>query len=456
MNLNVLRAAVVGASVAAGGCGLSSSQPQPLVPSQFVRSRPAVGPNPIGQPVEQSGPLNYGQLHSPLIPDEYTNLNPRPAPGISPLVQQVVPSPGAPATQPAQAVAAAPPVAPGTQPAAGAPTGYQVVGTVVATVNAKPIFADKVIATLERELAAEARKYGPREFRAIAQQDIEAEIQKREYGQLAIEQANAMLGQDAKNQADVFAQMWRRQQITAAGGSEAIARQRALESGQSFDELVKEQYDAALVQLYTEQYIRPKIQVTAADMRRYYDENLQTAFSTHAEARYRLIRIDFARSGGPEKAAEKADRVIKDLKAGVPFEKEARTYNDDPMLMKTGGDMGWMQKGSYKFDKVEDAVWALQPHQFTDHPIEVSDPNTGSAFYIAYMEDRRGGTVQPFDSPTVQDRIRSTLFSRQFLELLGKERRRLEDRAAFVLDPNGVDAAVDMAMQRYPVWASAR
>jgi parvulin-like peptidyl-prolyl isomerase len=450
MNLNVLRAAVITASVVAGGCGLST-QPQPLVPSQFVRSRNAVGPNPIGQPVGASGALDYGELHSPLVPDEYSNKNPKPSPGVSPLVQQAVPSPGAPAPA-AGSVAEAP--APSTQPTAGSPTGYQVVGTVVATVNAKPIFADKVLATLERELAAEAHKYGPREFRAVAQQDIAAEIQKRVDGQLAVEQANAMLSQDAKNQADVFAQVWRRQQITTAGGSEAIARQRALDQGQSFDELVKEQYDTALVQLYYEQYIRPKIQVTASDMRRYYEENLQTDFSTHAEARYRLIRIDFARSGGPEKAAEKADRIIKDLKAGVAFEQEARTYNDDPMLMQSGGDMGWMQKGSYKFDKVEDAVWALQPHQFTDHPIEVSDPNTGSAFYIAYLEDRRGGNVQPFDSPVVQERIKSKLFSRQFQELLTKERQRLQERAAIEIIPNGLETAVDMAMQRYPVWAA--
>jgi hypothetical protein len=455
MKLSVLRAAVITASVVAGGCGLSA-QPQPLAPSQFVRSRNGVGPNPIGQPVGASGAVDYGELHSPLIPDAYTNNNPKPSPGVSPLVQQDVPAPGERrGGQPASA-APGPATEPTTLPSPGQAMAYQVVGTVVATVNTKPIFADKVLAAIERELAAEARKYPREQFRLKAQDDIERDIMRRTYDQLEVEQATSSLSQDAKQQAELIAQLWRRRQITAAGGSEEIARQRALEAGEPFDEQVKDQYNLALVQLYYQQHVTPKIHVTAEDMRRYYAQHLQDEFSKPAEARYRLIRIDFARSGGPEQAAEKANRVIKDLKAGVPFDQEARTYNDDALLMQSGGDMGWMQKGSYKFDKVEDAVWALQPRQFTDHPIEVSDPNTGSAFYIAYLEDRRGGTVQPFESQAVQSAINSKLSSQQFNEYRNRDLQRLKDQAAIYIEPNGLETAVEMAMQRYPVWASAR
>jgi parvulin-like peptidyl-prolyl isomerase len=454
MNLNVLRAAVIAASVVAGGCGLTS-HPQPLDPNQFVRSpRPAVGPDPIGQPVAQSGVIDYGELHPPLVPEEYPNKNPKPSPGVSPLVVRDVPAPGErPKPQP---VVAVPATAPAPPPSPGQPTGYQVVGTVVATVNTKPIFADKVLASIERELASEARKYPPQEFRKVAQQDIYQDVRRRIDGQLEIEMATASLSQDAKQQAGLIAQLWRRQQITASGGSEAIARQRALDAGEPLDEQVKDQYNIALVRLYYQQHITPKIHVTASDMRRYYAEHLQTEFSKPAEARYRLIRIDFARSGGPEEAAKKANRIIDDLKGGASFEAEAHKYNDDPLLMQSGGDMGWMQKGSYKFDKVEDAIWALQPGQYTDHPIEVSDPSTGSAFYIGALQERRGGTVQPFESETVQNAINAKLSSQQFNEYRMKVIQRMSERAAVFLEPNGLETAVEMAMQRYPVWASAR
>jgi parvulin-like peptidyl-prolyl isomerase len=448
-----MRAAVLVSSVVAAGCGLSE-QAQPLLPSQFVRARPAVGPNPTGQPVGQSGALAYGELHSPLLPDEYPNTHPRPSPGVSPLVQRNISAPGElPGTQPGSLT----PVAAASQPEFGQPTGYQVVGTVVATVNNTPIFADRILASLDHELAAEARKYNRQDFQAAATQDIASRINEEIRGQIEIAQAQANLGQDSKNEAHLRAQYWRRQQISAAGGSETIARQRALDSGKTLDQLTQDQYDTVLVQLYLQQRILPRIHITVSDMKRYYDEHLQSDYSTHAEARFRLIRIDFANNGGSaEEAAAKANRIIDDLKAGANFEDEATKFNDDPALRKSGGDIGWIKKGGYKYDAVEQAVWALKPKQFTDRPVEVSNPITGSAFFIAQLLEKRGGTVKSFDDIQVQAVIYNTLHSQQFNELHIKELREMMEKAAVVQEPNGLETAVDMAMQRYPLWASAR
>jgi parvulin-like peptidyl-prolyl isomerase len=451
----VTSATILGLAVAVGGCGLS--RPEPLVPSQFVRARPAVGPDPAGQPVGQSGALVYGDLHSPLLPDEYTNTNPQLPVAVPPLVRQDIPAPGqgvGAETQPAgNAVATSVPT---TAAVPGIATGYQVVGTVLATVDTKPIFADKVLASLDRELAAEARKFPPDLFHRAAQQDIEAKIQEMIRNQLEIERADKSLNQDSKNQANGYAQMWRRQQITAAGGSEAVARERALESGESFDEQVQDQYNIALVQIYYSQHIAPKIQINAADLRRYYMDHADTEFTKTAEAEIRLIRIDVARSGGPRQAADKADEVIRDLKAGASFGDEASKFNDDESLMKKGGYIGWIKKGGYKYDKVEDAVWALQPGQFTDHPIEVSDSGANAALYIAKLEAKKGGAVQPFDSPVVQNYIHDKLFSQQLGQLREKELADLVNQASIYRAPDGLEIAVGMAMQRYPAWASAK
>lgn len=455
MKSTLLRAAVIVSSVVATGCGLSE-QPQPLVPSQFVRSRAAVGPNPIGQPVGQSGALAYGELHMPLLPDEYPNRNPKPSPGVSPLVQHEVSGGGnLPETQPVAANPAAT-----SQPQAGLTTGYQVVGTVVATVNTTPIFADKILSSLDHELAADAknlstRANGRQEFQSVAAHDIGDRIEQQIENQVEIARAQANLGQDSKNQAHLIAQYWRRQQISAAGGSETIARQRALESGQTLDELTQDQYNLALVQIYYEQRIVPRIHVTVSDMKRYYAEHLATDYSTPGEAHFRLIRIEFGPSGA-EEAAAKANRVIDDLKAGANFEDEAAKFNDDSTLKKSGGDIGWIKKGGYKYDAVEQAVWALKPGQFTDHPIEVSDPYAGNAFYIAQLVEKRGGTVKSFDDLQVQTAIASALHSQQFKELRMKEVREMMEKAAVIHEPHGLETAVEMAMQRYPVWVSAR
>jgi parvulin-like peptidyl-prolyl isomerase len=448
-------ATIFGLALAVGGCGLS--RPEPLVPSQFVRARPGVGPDAAGQPIGQSGALNYGELHAPLLPDEYSNPKP-PAPvGIPALVREDIPAPGqGVGAQATPDVGGAATTAPTTLPSPGVATGYQVVGTVVATVDTKPIFADKVLASLDRELAAEAHKFSPDMFHRAAQQDIESKIQELIRNQLEIERADKSLNQDAKNQAQMYAQIWRRQQITAAGGSEVIARQRAMESGQSFEEQAQDQYNVALVQIYYSQHIAPKIQITASELRRYYMDHVDTEFTKHAEAKVRLIRIDFTRSGGTEQAATKANEIIRDLKAGVSFADEAAKFNDDDSLMKKGGDIGWMQKGNFKYDKVEDAVWALHAGEFTDKPIEVSDAGSGSAFYIAQLEALKGGTVQPFDSPVVQNYIHDKLFSQQLGVLREKELADLINQAVIFREPKGLEIAVDMAMQRYPAWASAR
>jgi len=125
-------------------------------------------------------------------------------------------------------------------------------------------------------------------------------------------------------------------------------------------------------------------------------------------------------------------------------------------LKVKGGDVGWMQKGNYRYEKVEDEVGKLQPGEFTDKPIEVSDPVTGSAFYIAKLEARKGGAVQPFDSAVVQSYIENKLRAQQFAVLRGRKLMNLEQQAVIFREPKGLETAVDMAMQRYPVWASAR
>ncbi|HSU66430.1 MAG TPA: peptidylprolyl isomerase [Tepidisphaeraceae bacterium] len=454
---------VVGGIVAGGlvgGCGLQ--RPQVLSPAQFVTSvqNGASGVNGPGQPVNESGALTSAELHAPLLPDEYTHANAQGPLGISPQVRRDIPAPGQGAGAGVKPDSTTTPTTAASEPAqadSGLSNGYQVVGTVLARVDRSPIFADKVLASLERELAAEARKFGPDNFRRVARQDIESKIQELIHNQLEIERADASLPADSKMQAQMYAQAWRRQQIAAAGGSEAVARQRALENGEPFDDMVDDQKNIALVQLYYQTRVAPKIQVTAADMRKYYDQHLATEFSKHAEARISLIRVDFTRSGGADQATAKANRIIQDLKGGtVTFDQEAHKYNDDAYLMEKGGDFGWIKKGAgFKYDEVEQAIWKLQPGDFTDTPIKVDDAD-GSAYYIAKLVERRGGTVQPFDNPDVQRRIYDKLFSVQLAGLREKELADLVNKAVIFREPTGLDTAVDMAMQRYPVWASAR
>lgn len=430
------------------GCGVQTG-PKPLMPSQFVRSRPGIGPNPIVQPVDRSGALDYGELHAPVIPDEYDNPHPYVPPAIPRVVREAVAS-----TRGAQAVQLSAPAttAATTRPFPGESDQYQVVGTVLANVSGKAIYADKVLASIEHELAAEARKYDdPARFLDAARAAIDARVKELVRNQLYVAAAAKYLSAEDKTLAHQHAQLWRTQQIAAAGGSLELAKQRAIGGGTTLDDAVQERYEATLVQLYYQRRILPRVHVTAEDMRRYYQQRLETEFTQPAAAKFRLIKIDVDRSGGREQAVEKANRVVKELKGGKGFAEVAKEYNDDPFLRDNGGEEGWVRKGEFAQEKVERAVWALQVGEFTDVPID-----TDTALYIAQLQERRPGSVQPFDSSAVQQKIEETLRAAQLSALQDKETSDLVRQAVIVEEPNGIETAVDMAMQRYPLWASAR
>src|SRR5689334_20496822 len=85
------QAALVALALAGAGC---LSRPQPLQPDAFVRTRPAGDLSQAGQSVGRSGALAYGELHPPLLPDEYIRPVSNAAVSISPIVRQDIPAPG--------------------------------------------------------------------------------------------------------------------------------------------------------------------------------------------------------------------------------------------------------------------------------------------------------------------------------------------------------------------------
>lgn len=446
-----VRAAML-AALAAGGCGVQPP-PQPLNPAQFIRSGPPAAPDGLSRTVDENGTLVYGELHAPLLPGDYTTPKSSGPVPISPVVREAIPRPGE--VQGSQAVAVAA-TAPTTNPAPPPSGVYQIDGFVMELVSGVPIYADKVLASIDHQLAAEARRLDPEQFRVAAARAIADKTQQLERDQLEVAAANSFLSQEDKTQADLYAMVWRRQQISLAGGSVELAQQKSLESGQSLEEQVKQQHDLELVRLYFQRREFPKIHVTPADMRRYYQEHLDSEFTRVAAVNFRLIRIDVGRSGSAQRASEKAEEIINRLKHADDFDTLARKYNDDPSLMNSGGDVGWVNKGSYVNDAIEQAVWALKPGEFTQTPIEATWTDGRTCFCVALLQSRRAGAQQQFDDPDVQERIRNTLFSQQLRALAEKDDAELRRQAVVAVAPHALEVAVEMAMQRYPAWAAAR
>jgi parvulin-like peptidyl-prolyl isomerase len=400
------------------------------------------------QPADTSGPIIMNEAQPPQRRGLETEAQPE---RISPTVREAVRpvdeeamrrlANGAPATAPAPP---APPPTTRRNPGDAPQTtgGYQLVGTVLAEVHDQPIFADKVLAGINSALAAQAAQLDEQQFRRAAAELIANEVKRRINDELEFAMARDRLDARDRELARMAAIRWRDEQITKAGGSLEVARQRATSAGFDFDELQEEQFRWLLRQLYYQKREYPKIQVSASDIRRYYQEH-QREFTTPDRARFRVIKVDKGRRGR-EAALGEINRLLDRVRSGGKDFAEVASQDNDQDSFKQPVD--WFQRGSFVVKEVEDAVWKLEPGQITD-VIE-----TDGAFYIAKLEAKEPGGTRSFNDPNVQAQIVATIRQQQFSALQRKVQEQLRSDAIIRYHPRMMDIAVEMAMQKYRYW----
>jgi len=418
---------------------------QPVDTSGWVAMNDAQPPPAGGAPPRVSGG-GAGEISStvenavrPVQEEGFQGANPSDTPPGGKTVPSTAPS------QPAAPGNGARPVQPRNPGDAPDTTGgYQLVGTILAEVSGEaPIFADKVLATVDKALAAQAAQLDERAFRKTAAELIAAQIQEYINTELEFAMAKRKLEPRDRELARMAAIRWRDEQITKAGGSLEVARQRAAAGGVDFDEMVEERYRWLMRQLYYQRHELPKIQVTGADMRRYYQENLQREFTSPDRARFRVIMVDKKKTGGRQEALDEINRLLDRVKKGKDFAELAAEDNDQESFKRP---VEWFQRGSFVVKEVEDAVWNIQPGEVTD-VIETPD-----AFYIAKLEAKQPGGVRPFDEYKVQEEIQAMLNRQQFRALQLKVQQQLKAEAIIRYHPRMIDLAVEMAMQKYRYW----
>ncbi len=446
-------AAVLFAAPGLAGCARDSAPP--LRPEAFGRAQEVRGKG-TPQPIDRPGALIYDSVH----PDPAA-ANPRDetAPEvkeISPAVRETVRPPGendhSATTVPASregAAAGTTAEANGHAEQGPSPDGqFELVGSVVATVNGKPIWANKIVASRESALAAEAKNYSAPGFRVIAWDLVRKRLQEEINSEVEFAAAQRALDKKDEALANAVTSQWRQEQIAKAGGSLELAKRRAAEDGEDFEQRVQDQNRLNLVRIYYQKRVWPKTSVTQADIRRYYNDNQETKFTEHAQVQFRLIKVDAKRlKGGHAEAMNKINEIRKRWEKGEDFDQLATSdkYNDDASV----GSPQAVQKGAFRETEVEDAVWKLQPG-------DVSAPvDTGNSVYLARLESRTAGKVKRFEDPEVQESIRQTLRGQQFVALRMERQAELQKDAVVVIDEDRAkEIMMQLVMQRYPRWAA--
>ncbi|HVT90316.1 MAG TPA: peptidylprolyl isomerase [Tepidisphaeraceae bacterium] len=438
---------MVFAMVFLGGCGLmgggGSAKSRTLTSDSFYRSQPPSVSTTDDRlhAADRSGAIvqTPPAVDQPRVPAAQTVTT------VAPVVKEVVAE--SPATLPGLPI---------NTPSAASTGQYLTYGAVVVEVSGTPIYADKVLRLITPKLSEEARQRDFQSYTARARQEIDTQVSTMIKNELLYAAAVQNLAKEEKDLAESATMAWRMRQVTEAGGSLELARRKAAADGMDFDERATEQNRIYMVQLLFQKKLYPQVQVTAEEMRTYYDQHVKTEFTAFDEAQFRVIKITAARTGGREQAIEK----IKDLHDKAvsmndeAFAALAGSINDDPALMssrgRVGGGDGWVQRGSFVVKDVEDAVWKIQPGQVSD-VVEVNN-----SFYIARLENRKQGRMRSFDDEDVQAQIKDDLTKPQLAARQQQMEAKLLKSAVINPETPNTTPVLEMALQKYTEWRNKK
>jgi parvulin-like peptidyl-prolyl isomerase len=185
--------------------------------------------------------------------------------------------------------------------------------------------------------------------------------------QVLTEHAAATAGISVSDaQVDAYMQ----EMITESGGEEAF-RAKLAEWGETYEDAWQE-VRAQLIGMAMTQRIVESVPMT----------------TEHVHARHILVDTP-----------QEAERILAQLQAGADFAALARAYSQDTSTRESGGDLGFFPRGILVAPEVEEAVFALQPGQFSGVVI------SSLGYHIVQVIERDSArAVSPENLRLLQDR----------------------------------------------------
>lgn len=151
------------------------------------------------------------------------------------------------------------------------------------------------------------------------------------------------------------------------------------------DEFLKEQAKISLLIQKSQEKFYKEEKVSDAEMKKYYDEHIDEYKKDEVEASHILIKTTDDNNkplseAEQKKAKAKAEKVLKEVKAGGDFAELAKKYSQDPGSAANGGALGAFGKGMM-VQEFEEAAFGMEPGEVSDlvktdfgyHIIKVTD-----------------------------------------------------------------------------------
>src|SRR3984957_10042653 len=178
-----------------------------------------------------------------------------------------------------------------------------------------------------------------------------------------------------------------------------------------------------------------QVQITRDDLQAYYNQH-RDEYRTAEQAKVSHILIKTPLPGpdgkidekGVAAAQQRAEDLLKQLRAGAKFEDLAKKYSEDPGSAKEGGSLGWIGRGR-TVPEFEKAAFSLPKGQISDLL------KSSYGFHIIRVDDRQDAHMKTLDE--VKDQIEPILKQQKGQQLGQKQ----ADDFFHTAKTQGMDAA---------------
>jgi peptidyl-prolyl cis-trans isomerase SurA len=255
--------------------------------------------------------------------------------------------------------------------------------TVMAVVNNDPITLDELRRHSSVLLAAYRPRFSPRDWPTAKERILRAQLENLIDRKLILMEARELGAGIQKSRVQEFIAALPELRTSFNGD---LAKY-LVAKGITYKQLYKDIEELLLFRGMIHEKVSPKVRVSPAEVRRYYEKNIDKFTE---EAAIHCYAISFLKGGNPETGAAvvtKAREALRKINEGAYFPDVA----NDPVRAEKGGDWGWITPGDLK-KKVSDAAFALKEGEYSG--IVEGD----AAYWILWVKEKRDSSVIPFSA----------------------------------------------------------
>lgn len=174
-----------------------------------------------------------------------------------------------------------------------------------------------------------------------------------------------------------------------------------------FKEIEKEKI---VVQAMRQAKVNEEFVISPTQIQAFYNKN-KAAYMLPEQIKLRMIVLREGVSGdvpGGENKSQTADEIRQKLVAGAEFDRMAEMYSEDEGTRDSGGDWGWIERGTLN-EQLASVAFALRPGQVSP-VVKLAD-----SYYIILVEARKNASVKPMSE--VRDEIEKNLIQQERMKV---------------------------------------